>query len=140
MSDRRACIVGVGETEYSRASGRSEVTLAVEAVLAALADAGVAPAELEGIIPAGPSVRSEEIISSLGLPDVRFTATLQMGGATPVGCIGLAAAAIEGGLAETVVVYAGRNGRSMPCGLQGSSRPAKTPLCRLPSASIADQV
>ncbi|HEY1778713.1 MAG TPA: hypothetical protein VGG41_21330 [Solirubrobacteraceae bacterium] len=128
MSDRRACIVGVGETEYSRASGRSEVTLAVEAVLAALVDAGIAPAELQGIIPAGPSVRSEEIISSLGLPDVRFTATLQMGGATPVGCIGLAAAAIEGGLAETVVVYAGRNGRS---GAKVSTRVAGLPNQRL---------
>ena len=36
-------IVGIGATEFSKSSGRSELRLAVEAVAAALEDAGIAP-------------------------------------------------------------------------------------------------
>jgi hypothetical protein len=44
----RAAIVGLGATEFSKNSGRTELRLAMEAVLAALADAGIAPAEVDG--------------------------------------------------------------------------------------------
>jgi 3-oxoacyl-[acyl-carrier-protein] synthase III len=44
----RAAIVGLGATEFSKNSGRTELRLAMEAVLAALADAGIAPEEVDG--------------------------------------------------------------------------------------------
>lgn len=39
----RAAIAGIGATEFSKDSGRSELKLAVEAVGAALDDAGLSP-------------------------------------------------------------------------------------------------
>ena len=39
----RSAIVGVGETEFSRNAGRSNLRLALEAITAALDDAGLAP-------------------------------------------------------------------------------------------------
>jgi len=45
----KAAIAGIGATEFSKNSGRSELRLAVEAALAALADAGIDPAEVDGM-------------------------------------------------------------------------------------------
>jgi acetyl-CoA acetyltransferase len=39
----RTAIVGIGATEFSKDSGRSEMSLACEATLAAIRDAGLAP-------------------------------------------------------------------------------------------------
>ena len=54
MSNRtlsgQAAIVGIGATEFSKNSGRSEMQLAVECVVTqALADAGIDPSEVDGI-------------------------------------------------------------------------------------------
>ena len=46
----RCAIVGIGATEFSRDSGRSDLTLATEASLAAIADAGLAPEDIDGIV------------------------------------------------------------------------------------------
>ena len=45
----RTCIVGIGHTEYSKDSGRSELTLACEAIGAAIEDAGLEPSDIDGI-------------------------------------------------------------------------------------------
>ena len=47
---RQAAIVGVGQTEFSKQSGRSELQLACEAVRAAIADAGLQPADVDGLV------------------------------------------------------------------------------------------
>ena len=44
----RAAIVGLGATEFSKNSGRTELRLAMEATLSALKDAGIDPSEVEG--------------------------------------------------------------------------------------------
>ena len=44
-----AAIVGIGATEFSKNSGCSELQLACEAVVAALADAGLDPSEVNGL-------------------------------------------------------------------------------------------
>ncbi len=44
-----AAIVGIGETEYSKNSGRSELSLASEACRAAIQDAGLTPADIDGM-------------------------------------------------------------------------------------------
>ena len=46
----RYCIVGVGETDYSRGSGRSTRALATEAILNAMADAGLTPKDIDGML------------------------------------------------------------------------------------------
>ena len=44
------CIVGVGETEYSKHSGRSTRAMAVEAVKTAMADAGLKASDVDGMM------------------------------------------------------------------------------------------
>ena len=48
LKDKTA-IVGIGHTEYSRDSGRSEMSLAVEAIRNAITDAGLKPTDIDGI-------------------------------------------------------------------------------------------
>ena len=43
-------IAGIGATEFSKDSGRSELKLAAEAVRAALDDAGLVPADVDGLV------------------------------------------------------------------------------------------
>ena len=43
----RAAIAGIGQTEFSKASGRSELQLACEATRAALDDAGIHPRDVD---------------------------------------------------------------------------------------------
>ena len=45
----KTAIAGYGATEFSKNSGRSELRLATEATLAALADAGLDPSEVDGM-------------------------------------------------------------------------------------------
>jgi acetyl-CoA acetyltransferase len=105
-------IVGVGETEYSRRSGRSEIRLAVEALQAALADAGLPPRSVDGIVSYPGSPRAEDLIGALGLPGVRFSAAPQLGGASSVASLQLAAAALAAGAASVVACVFARNGSS----------------------------
>ncbi|MFM8484066.1 MAG: lipid-transfer protein, partial [Actinomycetota bacterium] len=46
----RAAIAGIGATEFSKDSGRSEMSLACEAVSAAIADAGLRPSDVDGMV------------------------------------------------------------------------------------------
>ena len=72
----RGAITGIGETAYSRNSGKSVVALQMEASLAAIADAGLAPTDIDGIIAYAPSgVVAEDFVTNFGIPDLRFSAT-----------------------------------------------------------------
>src|SRR5262245_66495405 len=91
----RGAITGVGETAYSRNSGRSVVALQMEAALAAIADAGLRPTDLDGIIAYATSgVVAEDFVTNFGIPDLRFSATTPMGGASCVAPLQCAVAVI----------------------------------------------
>jgi acetyl-CoA acetyltransferase len=107
-----AAITGVGETEFSGNSGRSTTRLAVEAIASAAADAGIDPALIDGVVPYPDGPTAEDVISVFGLPDVSFTATAHLGGASSVASLRLAALAVETGQAQYVVAFVARNGRS----------------------------
>ncbi|WP_028601507.1 thiolase C-terminal domain-containing protein [Ottowia thiooxydans] len=106
-------VSGVGETEYSRSSGRSALMLQLEASLSAIEDAGLTPKDIDGIIPlsAGTSI-AEDFIANFGIPDLRFSAIIPMGGASTVAALQCAAAAISFGICKHVLLPAGRNGYS----------------------------
>jgi len=102
------CLAGIGEAQASSTRVRTAQDLAVEAGLAALADAGLAPADLDGVITASPSgdphfVFSTLVTEALRIP-ARINTTLQNAGASP--CLGVlyAARAIAAGHAHTVLV------------------------------------
>src|SRR2546428_13256231 len=84
----RGAITGIGETAYSRNSGRSVVALQMEASLAAIADAGLTPKDIDGIIAyAASGVVAEDFVTNFGIPDLRFSATTPMGGASCVAAV-----------------------------------------------------
>ncbi|MCK5890262.1 MAG: thiolase family protein [Aeromicrobium sp.] len=105
-------IAGVGVTDFTRSSGRSEARLAVEAAGRALEDCGLSRDSIDGIVsyPTGP--RAEELIGTLDLRAVGFTATSRLGGASSVAGLQVAMAAIMSGAATVVLCYFARNGSS----------------------------
>jgi len=107
---RVASVVGIGETVYTRRSTRSSLELQLEASLAALADAGLTPRDVDGVIPIGiTGATAEEYIANFGISDLRFSALIPHGGASAIGALQCAAAAVATGICTTVLVAAGRN-------------------------------
>lgn len=109
----RVAIAGIGETDYSRESGRSEMMLALQAIKAALDDAGIAPAEVDGLMTWRVDNTSEaEIAANLGVKDLAWFGDINQAGNVGAALVAHASAAIVAGLANVVVIYRGMNGRS----------------------------
>lgn len=109
-----AAVVGIGRTEFSRASGRSVADLAVAACRGATEDAGVDLQEVDGIICYGlnDSVHPQTVASAFGLSNLRYNLNLFGGGNICVATVAYAAAAINAGLASNVLIFRALNGRS----------------------------
>jgi acetyl-CoA acetyltransferase len=114
-------VVGVGQTEFSRSSGRSVHRLAAEAVRAACADAGIAPGRLDGVVPFVVGPPAEDIAGMFGLENLNFALAPRLGGASAVGSLEAAMFALRARLATYVVVYSARNGAS---GMRAQARAA----------------
>lgn len=113
MISGRAAIVGVGETEFSKDSGRSELQLAVEAVRAALADAGLAPADVDGLVTFSMDSTAEIALArEIGAGELRFFSQVGYGGGAACATVQQAALAISAGVARVVVCYRALNERS----------------------------
>ena len=110
---RKAAVVGIGQTEFSKKSGRSEWELALEAILAALEDAGLQARDVDGFIRyAYDSVSPAMLVRALGIPDLRWYGEIPFGGTAQCGVVAQAAAAVASGVAQTVVLYRALNERS----------------------------
>lgn len=107
-----AVLIGVGESAYSRRSGRSVQALAADAGRAALRDAGLAAGDVDGVIPLGGSLFTEDLIAALGLPLQLTDASPPPGGNASVTALRLATTLIEAGRATVVLVTLARNGSS----------------------------
>jgi len=111
----KAAVAGVGFSPFSRESGRAVLALAHEACLAAIEDAGLDVAEVDGVVSFSlnhDSVPCPAVATALALPELRFAADLDLGGQAPCHLVGLAAMAIETGHARNVLVFRALNGRS----------------------------
>jgi len=103
---RPVAIAGIGQTTYSRRDERSELQLAAEASLAALTDAGLDPAEVDGLITYTLDPADEiGMTRSLGVRDLAWTSRVPGGGAGSLATVYQAAAAVASGACETVVVW-----------------------------------
>ena len=110
---RRAAIAGIGQTEFSKESGRTELQLACEAVKAALDDAGLTPADVDGLVTFTLDNNEEmEVGRSLGIDEVRLFSRIPYGGGAAAGTVLQAAMAVATGVADVVVVYRAFNERS----------------------------
>jgi acetyl-CoA acetyltransferase len=106
-------IAGVGATEFSKDSGRTEPRLATEACLLALRDAGIAAGEVDGLVTFSIDRTDEATLArSLGIDSVSFFARTSAGGGGGPGTVALAAMAIAAGKATTVICYRAMNERS----------------------------
>jgi acetyl-CoA acetyltransferase len=106
-------VVGIGATEFSQASGRSELQLAAEAIRAALEDAGLAPSDVDGLTTYTVDNNDEvDVVRSVGLGNVRFMSRIPYGGGGPCATVHHAAMAVATGSADVVVCYRALNERS----------------------------
>jgi 17-hydroxy-3-oxo-4-pregnene-20-carboxyl-CoA lyase len=113
MISGAAAVAGIGATEFSKDSGRSELRLAAEATRAALADAGLGPDEVDGLVTFSMDSTAEIALArELGLPELRFFSHIGYGGGAACATVLQAALAVAAGLARVVVCYRALNERS----------------------------
>jgi acetyl-CoA acetyltransferase len=111
--DGAAAIVGIGQTEFSKAAGRSETQLASEAIIAALGDAGLTTDDVDGLVSYTiDPVEETELIRAVGSPEIGFSSRLPYGGGGSQGVLLHAAAAVASGAANVVVAYRAVKARS----------------------------
>jgi acetyl-CoA acetyltransferase len=109
----KAAIAGIGQTEFSKESGRSELQLACEAVKAAIADAGLQPSEVDGMVTFTMDASDEiEVARNVGIGDLTFFNRVPHGGGAAAGTVVQAAMAVATGTANAVVCYRAFNERS----------------------------
>ena len=109
----KAVIVGMGNTPFSKDSGVSELSLAVQAIKTALDDAGLRPGDIDGMATFTMDTNDEiEVARALGAGELTFYGRSHYGGGAATGILHQAVMAIATGMAETVVCYRALNGRS----------------------------
>ena len=110
VSATGAFVVGVGETRYAKWGGiddKSEYQLAIEAILAALADAGLGVDDVDGLSSFAEDRNDATFVAAdLGIPELRYAGLSWLpGGGGACAAVANAAAAVQSGTAEVVVVY-----------------------------------
>ena len=109
----KTAVVGIGQTDFTRNSGRSVLSLATEAALKALADAGLTVEDVDGIVRCGDDVVTPyTLAASLGAKNLTYWADTGPGGVAPCMMMGLAMGAVLSGQAKTVIAFRSLNGRS----------------------------
>jgi acetyl-CoA acetyltransferase len=128
----KAAVSGIGETAYTRGTSKSGLALQFEASLKAIADAGLSPRDIDGIIPYFPGgAIAEDYVANLGLPDLKLSVFVPMGGATCVAALQTAAMAVATGVCRHVLISVGRTGYS---GARASER-----LLQFPQFALAGE-
>jgi acetyl-CoA acetyltransferase len=110
---RKAAIVGIGQTDFSKDSGRTELRMATEAAHAALADAGLSAKDVDGLVTFSMDNNEEtDVAGNLGTGPLRFFSQIGYGGGAACATVQQAAMAVASGVADVVVAYRSLNGRS----------------------------
>jgi len=109
----RTAIAGIGATEFSKDSGRSTLRLAVECSEAAIADAGLQPTDIDGIVSYTTDDNHEiDVARSLGIKELTHFSRIHHSGGAACGTLHQAAMAVASGAAKHVLVYRAFNERS----------------------------
>jgi acetyl-CoA acetyltransferase len=108
-----AAIAGIGQTDFSKSSGRSELQLAAEASLSALGDAGLTVDDVDGMVTFTiDPTEDNELMRTLGVPELSYSTRIPHGGAASAPTVFAAASAVATGAARHVLVYRALNARS----------------------------
>jgi len=107
-------IAGIGWTQFSKSSGRTVRSLASEACLKAVADAGLKVSDIDGFVSFNfnDSVPAIAVATEMGVPQANYAVDFLSGGNAANLITLTATAAIEAGLAKNVLCYRAMNGRS----------------------------
>lgn len=111
---RKVAIVGIGETQVGALPDKTCMELYTDAAVLAMEDAGIERDEIDGLLSCytwtdGNLRHHVRLAEALGLPPRKYTATMLQGGAGPTAALIEAAAAVEAGLCDVVLVAAGDN-------------------------------
>jgi acetyl-CoA acetyltransferase len=102
-------IVGIGQTAFAKALPGTEKRLTLEAILAALDDAGITPDEVDGLSSYTLETTEEiEIARNLGTGPITFFAQVGYGGGAGCGVVGHAAMAVATGQCNVAVAWRSR--------------------------------
>ena len=122
-------VVGIGHTAYGKGLPDTELSLACQAISLALDDAGIAPADVNGLASFTMEPNREvDVARSVGLGDITYFAQVGFGGGAGCGVVGNAAMAIATGQCETVVAWRARKRAA------ASSRPWAQAAARISDA------
>ncbi len=109
----QAVIVGIGKTDFTKNSGRSELSLAAECAKNAIDDAGLTSSDIDGMTSFMLDTTDEvELARNLGCGDMTFFSKVGYGGGAAVSIVHQAAMAVATGAANTVLCWRALNGRS----------------------------
>ena len=109
----KTAIVGIGWTDFSNDSGRTEQTLATQAAVAAIQDAGIEAADIDGIVRSSyDAVLQHQLMNALGIPELRYHGEVGFGGGAPCAIATQAAMAVATGMANYVLCFRSVNLRS----------------------------
>src|SRR5882672_5684911 len=99
-------IAGIGQTEFSRHAGRTELQLASEAIVAACADADIDVGEVDGLVSYTiDPVEETELVRTVGLGEIGYSARVPYGGGGSMGVLMHAPGAVAAEIADTIVTY-----------------------------------
>ncbi len=108
----KAAIVGIGISNFSRDSRRTELYLACQTIKAALDDAGLTPDDIDGLVKQTDDACEEHAItSSMGMGNLTYFGESRWNGA-PSAMVMRAAMGVAAGVANYIVVYRSVNGSS----------------------------
>jgi len=128
----KACIVGIGSTEFSRVSGRSEIHMAVDATMAACQDAGLKPEQIDGVVKFGTAGQTAtefttetDVARCVGIRNLRYFVEAPWGGGACCATVLHAALAVSAGMADYVLCFRSLKPAS---GTVRYGRPANIPI------------
>ena len=105
----RTAVAGIGQTAYAKSLEGTELSLACQAIKAALDDAGIAPSEVDGMSSYAMEANIEtEVARSVGVGDVTWFSQVGFGGGAGCGVVGNAAMAVASGQCTVAVAWRGR--------------------------------
>ena len=111
----KTAVVGIGQTAYGKGLPDTELSLACQAISAALDDAAIAPSEVDGLAMFSMEEgREVDVARNVGLGDITFFSEVGYGGGAGCGVVGHAAMAVATGQAHVGVAWRSRKRGSGP--------------------------
>lgn len=105
----KAAIVGIGQTRFAKGLEDTELSLACQAISMAIDEAGLSPADIDGLAMFSMEEgREVEVARNVGLGDVTYFGEIGYGGGAGCGVLGHAAMAVATGQCQAAVAWRAR--------------------------------